>query len=104
MRPPDARRSVESYRRIAVGYDANCERVMPVREEAVALLDLQPGEVVVDVASGTGLSFALLTQAVGPTGHLIAIEHSPEMMALARKRLEAIGVSKSKPDMCGFFK
>ena len=91
MKHPDAERSVESYRRLAARYDASCERVMPVREETVALLDLQPGDVAVDVASGTGLSFPLPMEAIGPTGHLIAIEHSPEMMALARKRVEAAG-------------
>ena len=66
-------------------------RVTPVREATVALLDLQPGDVVVDVASGTGLSFPPLMKAIGPTGHLIAIEHSPEMMALARQRVETAG-------------
>ena len=91
MNRHDTQRSVESYRRLAAGYDASCERVTPVREETVALLDLQPGNVVVDVASGTGLSFPMLVQDIGPTGHLIAIEHSPEMMALARKRVEAAG-------------
>ena len=91
MRQPNAQRSVESYRRLAARYDASCERLMRVREETVALLDLRPGDVVVDVASGTGLSFPLLMEAIGPTGHLIAIEHSPEMMALARQRVEAAG-------------
>ena len=91
MSRPDARRSVESYRYLAARYDASCRRVMPIREKAVALLHLQPGDVVVDVASGTGLSFPLLMEAIGPTGHLIAIEHSPEMMALARRRTEAAG-------------
>ena len=91
MKHPDAERSVESYRRLAARYDASCERVMPVREETVALLDLQPGDVAVDVASGTGLSFPLLMEAIGPTGRLIAIEQSPEMMALERKRIEAAG-------------
>lgn len=86
MRQPDARRSVKSYRRLAKGYDASCMPVMPIREEAVALLELQRGDIVVDVASGTGLSFPLLLEAIGPTGRLIAIEHSPEMMALARAR------------------
>ena len=52
---------------------------MRVREERVALLDLQPGDVAVDVASGTGLSFPLLMEAIGPTGRLIAIEHSAEI-------------------------
>ena len=88
---PDANRSIESYRRLAKNYDASCLRVMPMREEAVASLNLHSGDVVVDVASGTGLSFPLLMKAIGPTGHLIGIEHSPDMMALARHRVEAAG-------------
>ena len=39
---------------------------------------------VLDAVSGTGLSFSFLIEAVGPSGHVVAIEHSPEMMALAR--------------------
>ena len=76
MRQPDAQRSIESYRRLAKSYDASCIPVMPIREEAVALLNLRSGDVAVDVASGTGLSFPLLMKAIGPTGHLIAIERS----------------------------
>lgn len=64
---------------------------MPIREETVSLLNLQPGDVVVDVAAGTGLSFPLIMKAIEPAGRLIAIEHSPEMMALARQRVAASG-------------
>ena len=88
---PDEGRSIESYRRVAGGYDASCTRTMSLREEAVALLNLQRGDVVVDVASGTGTSFPLLMKAIGPAGHLIAIEHSPDMMARARRRVEEAG-------------
>jgi len=91
MRRPDAARSLESYRRLAKLYDTKCTRIKSIREEAVALLGLRHGDVVVDVAAGTGLSFPLLMEGVGSTGHLIAIEHSPEMMALARRRVEAAG-------------
>lgn len=91
MRPPDAQRSIESYRRPAKNYDASCIPTLPIREEAVALLNLRRGDVVVDVASGTGLSFPLLMNAIGSKGHLIAIEHSPAMMALARQRIAAAG-------------
>lgn len=63
----------------------------PIPDRAVTLLALRPGNVVIDVASGTGLSFGLIMNAIGPTGHLIAIEHSPEMMAIARRRVEEAG-------------
>lgn len=91
MRGPDARRSIERYRRLAQSYDASSAAGMTIRDRTVALLNLQPGEVVIDMASGTGLSFALLTKAVGTGGHVVAIEHSPEMMALARRRVEVSG-------------
>ncbi len=91
MRYPDALRSVESYRRLADGYDESSMADMPIRDRAVALLALKPGDVAIDVASGTGLSFGLIMNAIGPTGHLIAIEHSPEMMTIARRRVEAAG-------------
>jgi len=91
MARPDARRSVASYRALAGRYDASCAHVARVREEAVALLALEPGDLVVDAGSGTGLSFPLIMRALGPRGHLVAIEHSPEMMAVARRRVDEAG-------------
>jgi ubiquinone/menaquinone biosynthesis C-methylase UbiE len=46
---------------------------------------------VLDVACGTGLSFQLLEEAIGPSGRLISIEQSPEMLALAERRVAAHG-------------
>ena len=87
MKQPNLNRSIENYRELASDYDRNCVRVMPIREKTVALLKLRSGDVVLDVASGTGLSFPLLMQAIGTSGHLIAIESSPDMMAVARRRV-----------------
>lgn len=91
MKQPNARRSLENYRGLAHKYDASCKRLMSVREDAVAFLGLRDGDVVVDVSAGTGLSFPLVMERIGPTGHLIAIELSPDMMALARQRVDAGG-------------
>lgn len=91
MKGPDAKRSIERYRRLAQSYDASSAAGIAIREKTVALLNLQPGEVVVDMASGTGLSFASLLKAVGPNGRVVAIEHSPEMMVLARRRVQVAG-------------
>lgn len=91
MAGPDPRQAVEKYRRHARGYDASAARTMALRRRAVALLSLQPGGVVLDVACGTGLSLPLLREAVGPAGRVIGVEVSPEMIAQARSRVARAG-------------
>jgi ubiquinone/menaquinone biosynthesis C-methylase UbiE len=58
------------------------------RARAVEKLDLQAGDVVIDVGCGTGLSFALIEQRIGPSGRVVGVELSPEMLAVARGRVE----------------
>ncbi|MBT9486592.1 MAG: methyltransferase domain-containing protein [Rubrivivax sp.] len=83
--------SIERYRRHAAGYDASAQRTMPLRLRAVAGLRLQPGQVVLDVGAGTGLSYAPLLAAVGAAGRVLAFEQSPEMFALAAARVQQAG-------------
>ncbi len=82
--------SIERYRQRAAGYDASAQFTMPLRERTIALLQLQPGQVVLDAGSGTGLSWALLRAGVGEAGRVLAFEQSPEMArrALARRERE----------------
>ena len=64
---------------------------MPLRRRVVSLLELRPGETVLDVACGTGLSFGLLRAGVGEGGRVIGAELSPHMLQLARARCEREG-------------
>jgi ubiquinone/menaquinone biosynthesis C-methylase UbiE len=91
MKGPDAARAIEKYRRHAAGYDATAARTMALRRRTIDLLDLRPGDVVLDVACGTGLSFPLLRDRVGNGGKVIGVELSPEMLAQARRRVETNG-------------
>jgi demethylmenaquinone methyltransferase/2-methoxy-6-polyprenyl-1,4-benzoquinol methylase len=47
---------------------------------------LLPGQTVLDVACGTGLSFPLLQEGVGESGKIVGVELSPDMLARARER------------------
>lgn len=69
------------------GYDALVSALARARAEAVEALALQEGMTVVDVACGTGLSFAALERAVGPSGRLLAVDASPSMLERARMRV-----------------
>lgn len=80
---------MSQYREHAQGYDASARRTMRMRVATIARLELRPGDRVLDVASGTGLSFPLLRDGVGPTGEVIGVDVSPEMTALARERVAA---------------
>ena len=82
----DQRAALAQYARRAPVYDLELALFEPVRHQAVARLALRPGEVVLDVGCGTGLSLPLLHAAVGTAGRIIGIEPSPEMMALAHER------------------
>ncbi len=79
--------SIEKYRSKAARYDASAEFTMPLRRRTIDLLELKPGDVVLDTGAGTGLSYGLLSEAVGATGRVLGFEQSPEMFAQAEERV-----------------
>lgn len=90
---PPREAALAQYRRRARIYDLELAAFEPVRRRAVQALALAPGDTVLDVACGTGLSFPLLAAAVGPHGHIVGIEQSPEMMAGAARRARSPAVT-----------
>jgi SAM-dependent methyltransferase len=58
---------------------------------AVETLAPTSGSVVLDVGCGTGLNFARLQEAIGPSGRLIGVDLSAHMLARARGRVQRHG-------------
>ncbi len=57
-------------------------------QEVLDLLQVHPGMVVVDATAGAGGHAEALARAVGPEGLLVALDRDPEMVRLARQRLQ----------------
>jgi arsenite methyltransferase len=79
--------SIAKYKRVAAQYDASAAYTMPLRKKTIALLKLQPGQTVLDVGAGTGLSYELLLHAVGAGGKVLAFEQSEDMFMQAERRV-----------------
>lgn len=58
-----------------------------------AIAALQPGETVIDLGSGAGFDCFLAARAVGPTGHVIGVDMTHEMLAKARTNAVTIGAA-----------
>ena len=56
--------------------------------DPVAYSHLKRGNVVLDLGSGGGKDVFLAAQRVGPTGHAIGVDMTPDMLALARRNAE----------------
>lgn len=51
----------------------------------LALMELRKGEIILDLGSGAGIDCFLAANRVGPTGHVIGVDMTPEMLTRARQ-------------------
>ena len=58
-----------------------------------ALAGLKAGERVLDLGSGGGIDCFMAARQVGPQGHVIGLDMTPDMLALARRNAKTLGVS-----------
>lgn len=83
----------EKYRWLAPWFDSIAAPLLGAayQREAVSLLHLKNGDVVFDVACGTGSNFAAIEREIGRRGRLIGIDLSEEMLQRARARVVSNG-------------
>ena len=62
------------------------------RAEILDALDPKPGMTVADIGAGTGFYSLMLAQAVGPAGHVYAVDISPGFVAAIERRADAAGL------------
>jgi SAM-dependent methyltransferase len=58
-----------------------------------ALIDLEPGETVLDLGSGGGIDVLLSARRVGPSGKVYGVDMTDEMLALARENQRKAGAT-----------
>lgn len=64
------------------------------------LLDLHPGQRVLEIGAGTGYNAALMARLVGESGSVVTIDIDDEIVQGAREHLEAVGIKNARV-MCG---
>ena len=95
----DSKTEIQStYQKISRRYDWHMKaynmvgiRIAEYRKHAVGLLNLKPGDRVVDLGCGTGLSFPHIMERIGPEGQLIGVDMTTGMLACARERSDRAG-------------
>ncbi|HVW33230.1 MAG TPA: methyltransferase domain-containing protein [Acidimicrobiia bacterium] len=84
---PDLDGARALYARHAEHYDVQTDWAGADRERVVDLLELSPGEAVLDVGCGTGLCFEAIRSRIGAGGRLVGVEPSIDMLGRAAERI-----------------
>jgi ubiquinone/menaquinone biosynthesis C-methylase UbiE len=82
--------SAPSWRRMFVALDRAAQHAS---DRLVALARIKPGDRVLDIATGSGEPAITAARKCGPTGSVVASDVAPQMLALARERAAALGVT-----------
>ena len=90
----DAHATRSFYDRISHAYDLISDAgESDARNKGIELLNLRPGEKVLDIGYGTGSAAIELARRVGPSGQVWGIDISPGMNRVAEKKVQEAGLA-----------
>lgn len=69
------------------------ESFQAYKQHSFALLELEPGQQILEVGCGTGEDARAMAQRVTPGGHVVAVDGSQSMITAARQRAESYNLS-----------
>lgn len=85
---------VTTWNQMADLYAAeNAPRMVPVADRVIAHATLSEGESVLDIGTGTGIVVERAAAHVGPTGQIVGVDISPEMLTIARNQIGTLGLT-----------
>lgn len=87
--------SIERFYKIhSLVYDYTRWMILFSRDEAAKELVTLPGGDYLEIGCGTGLNFGRILRQLGPQGTLTGLDFSPDMLAVARKRVDRDGMKQ----------
>lgn len=92
--PEEVRSRAHEDRPLPIGYGQTNSQPSTVRQMLV-WLDVEPGQRILDVGSGSGWTTALLSQLVGKDGTVHAVELVPELVQYGRENCERVGITNA---------
>ena len=87
--PPGERRRASYDGPLAIAAGQTNSQPQTV-ESMLRLLDVRPGQRVLDVGSGSGWTTALLAHLVGPTGAVLGVELEEELVSFGSANLDGV--------------
>lgn len=92
--PPDKQALADMDIPLSIGYGQTNSQPSTVRR-MLEWLDVQPGQIVLDVGSGSGWTTALLAHLTGPEGRVDAVELVPQLREFGEANCRAVGVKNA---------
>lgn len=85
---------LEFFNHIAASWDENETMSLPPKVRSIlSRLDIRPGMSVLDIGTGTGVLLPYLSELIGSDGKITAVDLSPEMLKIAKKKFQSLSPS-----------